>query len=422
MANIWPLTRSETEHRPPTILQGASDGIKANRAEFLELRTEAGAVYLRPSQWQRLRLRWAFRHFHVLSPQVLSRRDRSLIEKLSRSAQITPVMPLPEGTVFGVVEEPHSVSSVAVRRSVTTRLEDLSDFEERIESPDVSGRQEVRGGRAMARGPVAGLVALSAVCAALILARVFGVLPGNASPAHPQTMTSGHASDSAKAQGVESPASHSVPASPATPSSVPLEKKRAAAPVPAEAAVVPAPLPLPRKSSILSNEAGQPAIASGAGAPTLPTPIRAATPEPLIASPPPASLPPLAPTPQNQPLEGIAAGSPDTATASGTPARLHVSELPQSHVIYPVVSNPNLVGNVDLRAVIGADGTVKGVTVLSGSPKLAEAGIQAVRHWRFSPYEVLGHPVEVETNIKISFLGEDAVSISSPSAAAADEK
>jgi outer membrane biosynthesis protein TonB len=418
MANIRPLTRSETDHRPLSILQGASDGIKANSAEFLELRTEAGAVYLRPSRWQRLRLRWAFRHFRVLSPQVLSRRDRSLIEKLSRSAQITPVIPLPESTVFGVVEDPHSASSVAVRRSVATRLEDLPDFEERIELSDISGRRELRGGRAMALRPVAGLVALSAVCAALILARVFGVLPGNPSPAHPQTMTSGQASDSAKAQVVEPPASHSVQASPATPSSVSLEKKQAAAPVPAEAALVPAPLPpLPRKSSILSNETGQPAIASGAGAPTLPTPVTAATPEPLIASP-----PPLAPPAQNQPLEGIADSSPDTATTSGTPARLHVSELPQSHVIYPVVSNPNLVGNVDLRAVIGADGTVKGVTVLSGNPKLAEAGIQAVRQWRYSPYEVLGHPVEVETNIKISFFGVNAVSISSPIAAAADEE
>ena len=121
-------------------------------------------------------------------------------------------------------------------------------------------------------------------------------------------------------------------------------------------------------------------------------------------------------------MEGIAASSPDTATASGTPVRLHVSELPQRHVIYPVASNPNLVGSVDLRAVIGADGTVKGVTVLSGNPKLAEAGIRAVRQWRYSPHEVLGRPVEVETNIKISFLGEDAVSISSPSAAATDEK
>jgi hypothetical protein len=420
MANIWPLTRSETDHRPPSTLRRAPDGIKANSAEFLELRTEAGAVYLRPSRWQRLRLRWAFRHFHVLSPKVLSRRDRSLIEKLSRSAQITPVIPLPESTVFGVVEEPHSAYSVAVRRSVATRLEDLPDFEERLEISDISRRRELRGRRAMALAPVAGLVALSAVCAALILARVFGVslLPGNASPAHPQTMTSGQASDSAKAPVVEPPASHSGQASPATPSSVSLEKKQAVAPVPAKAALVPAPpLPLPRKSSILSNETGQPAIASVAGAPTLPKPLTAGTSEPLIASP-----PPLAPLAQNQPLEGIADSSPDTASASGTPARLHVSELPQSHVIYPIVSNPNLVGNVNLRAVIEADGTVKGVTVLSGNPKLAEACIQAIRQWRYSPYEVLGHPVEVQTNIKISFFGENAVSISSPSAAAADEK
>ncbi len=215
MANIWPLTRSETGHRSPSIVQGASDGIKANSAEFLELRTEAGAVYLRPSRWQRLRLRWAFRHFRVLSPQLLSRRDRSLIEKLSRSAQITPVMPLPEHAVFGVVEEPYSASVAAVRRSVAIRLEDLSDFEERIELPDISGRRELRSGRAMALRPVAGLVALSAVCAALILARVLGIslLPGNASPTHPQTMTSGQASDSAKAQVVEPPASHSLQAS-----------------------------------------------------------------------------------------------------------------------------------------------------------------------------------------------------------------
>src|ERR1700739_1762245 len=157
MANIWSLTRSETDYRPPSILRGASNGIKANSAEFLELRTEAGAVYLHPSRWQRLRLRWTFRHFRVLSPQVLSRRDRSLIGKLSRSAQITPVRPLPESTVFGVVEEPHSAYSVAVRRSEATRLEDLPDFEERIELSDISGRRELRGGRAIALIPVAGL-------------------------------------------------------------------------------------------------------------------------------------------------------------------------------------------------------------------------------------------------------------------------
>jgi hypothetical protein len=51
------------------------------------------------------------------------------------------------------------------------------------------------------------------------------------------------------------------------------------------------------------------------------------------------------------------------------------------------------------------------VTVLSGSPKLAEAGMRAVRQWHYSPYLVTGQPVEVETQIKMSFFGPDAVSI-----------
>ena len=63
--------------------------------------------------------------------------------------------------------------------------------------------------------------------------------------------------------------------------------------------------------------------------------------------------------------------------------------------------------------MIGADGSVKEVTVLSGSPGLAKAGVRAVRQWRYSPYLVQGSPVEVETQIKMSFFGPDAVSITS---------
>ena len=50
---------------------------------------------------------------------------------------------------------------------------------------------------------------------------------------------------------------------------------------------------------------------------------------------------------------------------------------------------------------------------MSGSPGLAEAGVRAVRQWRYSPYLVQGSPVEVETQIKMSFFGPDAVSIAS---------
>jgi hypothetical protein len=101
------------------------------------------------------------------------------------------------------------------------------------------------------------------------------------------------------------------------------------------------------------------------------------------------------------------------ATPASTVVPLWVSELPQGHFVHPVVSQPNLVGELQLKALIGADGLVKNVTVLSGDPKLAEAGMRAVRQWHYVPYQVLGSPVEVETHIKMNFFGEDAVSVAS---------
>jgi hypothetical protein len=89
-----------------------------------------------------------------------------------------------------------------------------------------------------------------------------------------------------------------------------------------------------------------------------------------------------------------------------------VGELPQGHFAHPEVGR-DLVGELQLKALIGADGSVKEVTVLRGSRKLAEAGIRAVRQWHYSPYQVLGRPVEVETQIKMSFFGPDAVSVAS---------
>src|SRR6202034_3184183 len=93
--------------------------------------------------------------------------------------------------------------------------------------------------------------------------------------------------------------------------------------------------------------------------------------------------------------------------------RRFVSELPQGHFAHPVVSEPNLVGELQLKALIGADGSVKEVTVLSGNPRLAVAAMRAVRQWHYSPNQLLGGPAEVETQIKMNFFGQDAVSIAS---------
>jgi len=51
-------------------------------------------------------------------------------------------------------------------------------------------------------------------------------------------------------------------------------------------------------------------------------------------------------------------------------------------------------GKLKLRVVVGADGGVASVEVLSGvSPELDAAAIAAVKHWRFKPAMACGKPV-----------------------------
>jgi hypothetical protein len=99
--------------------------------------------------------------------------------------------------------------------------------------------------------------------------------------------------------------------------------------------------------------------------------------------------------------------------SSDTSERLFVSELPQGQFVEPVVSDPSLVGELHLRALIDADGSVKEVTLVSGDPKLAEAGMRAVRRWHYSPYQTPGGSGQGETLIRMRFFGQDTVSITS---------
>jgi TonB family protein len=104
-------------------------------------------------------------------------------------------------------------------------------------------------------------------------------------------------------------------------------------------------------------------------------------------------------------------------TGSGS-ARLQVAEPPQGHLLYPDVPDANLSGTVGMKAVIATDGRVKEIRVLTGNPILAEAAVQAVRFWRYTPHQLNGQAVEAETTVTVSFHGSDAVSIGFPSPAA----
>jgi len=71
---------------------------------------------------------------------------------------------------------------------------------------------------------------------------------------------------------------------------------------------------------------------------------------------------------------------------------------------YPLLAkHMNVQGSVVLQALIGADGVVQNLHVLTGPAILASAAQQAVREWRFKPILQNGQPVETKADITVNF-------------------
>lgn len=71
---------------------------------------------------------------------------------------------------------------------------------------------------------------------------------------------------------------------------------------------------------------------------------------------------------------------------------------------YPILAKQaGVEGTVRLHAVIGRDGVIRELEVLSGHPLLVNAARDAVREWRYQPTLLNGEPVEVETYITVVF-------------------
>ena len=76
------------------------------------------------------------------------------------------------------------------------------------------------------------------------------------------------------------------------------------------------------------------------------------------------------------------------------------------HPVYPpAMRDAGREGVVPIDAVIGRDGTVTSVRVLSAQvhPDFAIAAVNAVREWRFSPTLLNGSPVEVVMTVSVRF-------------------
>jgi protein TonB len=72
--------------------------------------------------------------------------------------------------------------------------------------------------------------------------------------------------------------------------------------------------------------------------------------------------------------------------------------------VYPAQARVmKLEGKVVLAAVIMEDGTLRDVKVIEGEPLLAQSAMDAVKNWRYKPYELDGKPVKNVIRISVDF-------------------
>jgi protein TonB len=69
----------------------------------------------------------------------------------------------------------------------------------------------------------------------------------------------------------------------------------------------------------------------------------------------------------------------------------------------PLARTTRTQGTVKIQALIGRDGIIRNLQLVSGPPLLIAAAMEAVQRWRYQPTLLNGEPVEVITEIDVSF-------------------
>jgi uncharacterized protein (TIGR03435 family) len=93
--------------------------------------------------------------------------------------------------------------------------------------------------------------------------------------------------------------------------------------------------------------------------------------------------------------------SPPDSVSEEAMNQLIVKKVPP---VYPEPAlQAHIEGAVVLNATIGKQGDVENLQVVSGHPQLVPAAIEAVKQWKYQPYLWQGEPIEVTTQLHISF-------------------
>jgi TonB family protein len=101
-------------------------------------------------------------------------------------------------------------------------------------------------------------------------------------------------------------------------------------------------------------------------------------------------------------VESVQATPDTTARVSGgVMAENRLNFVPP---IYPqAAKEAKLEGSVVLHALIGKDGTIQELTVISGPKELQDSALDAVKQWTYKPYLLNGDPIAVETTITVTY-------------------
>ncbi len=108
---------------------------------------------------------------------------------------------------------------------------------------------------------------------------------------------------------------------------------------------------------------------------------------------------------------GVAGGVSPAASGTEAPDRIRVGGniaqtklISQARPLYPPeAKEARIQGVVKLAAVIGKDGTIKELTVISGHPLLVPSALDAVKQWVYDTTLLNGNPVEVATQIDVNY-------------------
>jgi protein TonB len=114
----------------------------------------------------------------------------------------------------------------------------------------------------------------------------------------------------------------------------------------------------------------------------------------------PPTLPPAKPAAQEKPVTTSAARTPLAVSKGVQEAKL----IRQVTPAYPSLArNARVSGTVRLTAIIGRDGTIQHLQLISGHPLLTAAAIDAVKQWVYRPTLLNNEAVEVITQIDVNF-------------------